>query len=279
MEQVSGMPCFRLLEQIEADYDRYQDDLTDKLTQLCQCIFRPENLMADYTAEEEGYAPFAAQLGVLRDCLYTTPVPKQKFSLALVKRNEGFETSAQIQYVARAGSFMRNGHNYPYTGALRVLKVIMGYDYLWMNIRVKGGAYGCMCSFGRNGESYFVSYRDPNLTKTMDTYEKIGDYLREFTADERTMTKYIIGAISDWDTPLTPAAKGSRSLGAYLSHMEVSQIQKERDELLSCTQEDIRALADYMDAVMEEHALCVVGNGETIKDNKDMFGTIENLFH
>ena len=93
------------------------------------------------------------------------------------------------------------------------------------------------------------------------------------------MTKYIIGAISDWDVPMTPATKGSRSLGAYLSNLEFADVQKERDQLLSCTQEDIRALADYMDAVMKEHAICVVGNGQMIEENKDMFGVIENLFH
>ena len=136
-----------------------------------------------------------------------------------------------------------------------------------------------MCNFGKNGESYFVSYRDPNLKKTVDVYEKAGDYLKSFTADERSMTKYILGAISDWDVPMTPATKGSRSLGAYLSNLEFADVQKERDQLLSCTQEDIRALADYMDAVMKEHAICVVGNGQMIEENKDMFGVIENLFH
>ena len=274
------MPCYRLLEKLEAEYDSYKDELADKLKQLAQCIFRPENLMLmDYTAEEEGYETFAKLIPGLKASLYTTQVLKEKLQIVLNKLNEGFATSAQIQYVARAGSYKGNGYDYPYTGALRVLKVIMGYDYLWINVRVKGGSYGCMCSFAKTGESYFVSYRDPNLKKTMEVYEKAGDYLRSFTADERTMTKYIIGAISDWDIPMTPATKGSRSLSAYLSHMDYADLQKERDELLGCTQEDIRALADYMDAIMEENAVCVVGNGQIIEENKEMFGMIENLFH
>ena len=158
-------------------------------------------------------------------------------------------------------------------------QVILGYEYLWTNVRVKGGAYGCMCNFGKAGDSYFVSYRDPNLKKTMDTFEKTGDYLRSFTADERTMTKYIIGAISDLDIPMNPSAKGSRSSSAYLTNQTYEEIQKERDELLTCTQDDIRALADYMDAIMKAEAVCVVGNGQAIEENKEMFGTIENLFH
>ena len=279
MELVSGMPCYRLLEKLESEYDMYKDELVQKLGKLIEYIFRPENLMIDYTAEEEGFEPLSKLIASFKNSLYTKPVQKEKLNLSLCRKNEGFATSAQIQYVARAGSFRNNGFQYPYTGALRVLKVIMGYDYLWTNVRVKGGSYGCMCNFGKNGESYFVSYRDPNLKKTVDVYEKAGDYLRSFTADERTMTKYIIGAISDWDVPMTPATKGSRSLGAYLSNLEFADVQKERDQLLSCTQEDIRALADYMDAVMKEHAICVVGNGQMIEENKDMFGVIENLFH
>ena len=127
--------------------------------------------------------------------------------------------------------------------------------------------------------SYFVSYRDPNLAKTMETFEGTGNYLRAFKADERTMTKYIIGAISDMDIPLNPSAKGSRSLGAYMSNITFEDIQKERDEVLNCQEKDIQALAAYMDAMMQQRAICVVGNGQTIADNKELFDTTENLFH
>lgn len=277
-ELVSGIPCLRLLEKIEADFDGNKKELIEKLTELIKCIFRPENLMVDYTASEEGYEKLEKLVPALRAGLFTDPVRKEHFTLKLQKKNEGFETSAQIQYVGRAGNY-RTESGLSYTGALRVLKVIMGYEYLWTNVRVKGGAYGCMCNFGKSGDSYFVSYRDPNLKKTMETFEKTGDYLRGFSADERTMTKYIIGAISDLDIPMNPSAKGSRSSSAYLTNQTYEEVQQERDELLACTQEDIRALADYMDAIMKEEAVCVVGNGQAIEDNKDMFGTIENLFH
>ena len=157
MELVSGMPCYRLLEKLEAEYDSYKDELADKLKQLAQCIFRPENLMLmDYTAEEEGYETFAKLIPGLKASLYTTQVLKEKLQIVLNKLNEGFATSAQIQYVARAGSYKGNGYDYPYTGALRVLKVIMGYDYLWINVRVKGGSYGCMCELCQTARA--ISY-------------------------------------------------------------------------------------------------------------------------
>ncbi|MCD8105640.1 MAG: insulinase family protein [Lachnospiraceae bacterium] len=191
------------------------------------------------------------------------------------KKNEGFTTPGQVQYVARAGNFRRAG--LPYTGALKILKVLMSYEYLWVNIRVKGGAYGCMCSFGRMGDSYLVSYRDPHLRGTNEVFEGIPEYLKGFDTDEREMTKYIIGTISDLDTPLTPMMKGSRSLNAYFGQITEEDVQRERDEILAATPEQIRALAPIVQAVLDDQAFCVVGNEEKIKEAEDLFGSVKPL--
>ena len=155
---------------------------------------------------------------------------------------------------------------------------MLSYDYLWINIRVKGGAYGCMSGFGRSGEAYLVSYRDPNLRETNAIYEGVVDYLKNFQADERDMTKFVIGTISDLDTPLTPSIRGSRGLSAYLSGVTQEMMQKERDQVLSATVEDIRALADIVQAVLDTKAFCVVGNEEQIEKAKDLFGETKNLY-
>ena len=128
-----------------------------------------------------------------------------------------------------------------------------------------------MCSFGRSGDSYFVSYRDPNLGKTIETYEKAADAIAEFTADERTMTQYIIGAVSDLDVPMNPAAKGLYSLSAYMTGLDNATLQRERDELLAATEEDIRAF-------MQEDLLCVVGTASKVKEEQERFLKVENLF-
>ena len=200
----------------------------------------------------------------------------EAFTAPLSKKQEGFCTSAGIQYVCRAGSY--RGKGLPYKGALRVLRVMMGYDYLWNQVRVKGGAYGCMSTFGKEGLSYFVSYRDPNLAQTIDVYEKAPEYLRQFTADEETMTKYIIGTIAEKDMPLSPNAIGSRSYGAYLAGYTLEDEQRERDEILSCSVEDIHAMADYVQAMLDEDVLCVVGNEDEIKENSQLFQEIVPLF-
>lgn len=167
---------------------------------------------------------------------------------------------------------------FEYTGALEVLKVIMSYDYLWTNIRVKGGAYGCMCGFSNvSGNGYFTSYRDPNLKETNNIYEKAYDYLKNFSIDERDMTKYIIGTISNIDTPRTPRTNGTVSMGAFLTGITQEDLQKQRDEILNVTQEDIRNLAGIVKAIMDDHNLCVIGSEKKIEENKALFHEVKNL--
>ncbi len=275
-EELSGIPFYRLVARLEEHFDEEKDALAERLKELAKMIFRKENLMVDFVGDREAVSRLEAPVEELKRNLYACDVKKEHYIPSLSKKNEGFMTSGQVQYVCRAGNFRKKG--LPYTGALKVLKVLLGYEYLWMNVRVKGGAYGCMCSFGKLGESYFVSYRDPNLSRTLDIFEKAAQAISEFDADERTMTQYIIGAVSDLDTPLNPAAMGLRSLSAYMTGVTDALQQRERDEVLSVTPEDIRALSKYIDAFLEQDCLCVVGNSGKIKEEQDLFMKIENLF-
>ena len=174
--------------------------------------------------------------------------------------------------MARTGNFIDGGASY--TGALQILKVILSYDYLWQNIRVKGGAYGCMSNFNRIGEGYFVSYRDPNLKRTVEVYEGVADYLENFTVSERDMTKYIIGTMSNIDYPMTPAIKGERSMNLYMNKVSAEMIREERGQILDANQEDIRALAKVAKAVLDAGEFCVIGSEEKIEESRDLFRTV-----
>lgn len=275
-EEISGIPFYRLITGLEAHFDEKKEELVEILQTLLKMIFRPENLMVDFVGEEKAVGLLDAPVEAFKAALYTGSVEKAHYIPEVSRKNEGFLTSGQVNYVCRAGNFRKSGLKY--TGALRVLKVMLGYEYLWVNVRVKGGAYGCMCSFGRSGDSYFVSYRDPNLGKTIDVYEKAADAIAEFTADERTMTQYIIGAVSDLDVPMNPAAKGLYSLSAYMTGLDDAALQREREELLSATVEDIRALSAHIRAFMQEDLLCVVGTASKVKEEQERFLKVENLF-
>ena len=222
-------------------------------------MFRPENLMFDFTAEEEEQEKlFEAEAKALKKDLFTCPVDREPVHAAVSKKNEGFLSASQVQYVCRAGNYKKNGLEY--TGVLRMLRGILNTDYLWNTVRVKGGAYGCMCSFGKSGDAYIASYRDPNLGKTIEAYEGIVEYVAHFSGDERSMTQAVIGTVSEMDAPMNPAAKALRALSIYLTGQTAEQLQKERDQVLDATAEDIRALAGHMKAFLEDDCLCVVGN-------------------
>lgn len=274
-EQLRGIAFYKKLDKLIKDFDAKSDELIGNLQELVRNICKKQAFMADYTGTKEGLEEIAALLPSFREKLSTGQMGKERIEIVPKAYNEGFKTSGQVQYVCRCGSFKDKGLTY--NGALKVLKVMMGYDYLWLNVRVKGGAYGCMNNFRNTGESYFVSYRDPNLKETLEVYEKAAEYIRNFRADERTMTKYVIGAISDKDMPLTPQAKGIRSMSAYFTDYDYEMEQKERDKLLQTDDKTIRSLAAYIEAFMEENYICVIGGEEKIKNNSDLFEHIENL--
>ncbi len=275
IDELTGMGQYRLTSALEKEFDTKKEMLIGCLQELCRMIFRPENLMVDFTGDGHAFESLEAGLDALKGKLYTCSVETGRHVPETARKNEGFMTSGQVQYVCRAGNFLKKG--LPYRGTLKVLNVMMGYEYLWTNIRVKGGAYGCMCGFARTGESYFVSYRDPNLGQTIDVYEKAADFVENYEADERTMTQYIIGTFSMLDMPLTASGKGRRSREAYMRGITPDMIQKERDEVMDATPEDIRALGAYIRAFMEDDYLCVVGNEQKIRSEADKFMKIENL--
>ncbi len=278
-DNVSGIGYFRHLEKLNRELETKDgaDKFIDTLTELCERIFRPENLLVDITGTEKEYDGIEKEVVKFVSSLYTNDVKKGELKFVPSKKNEAFKTAGQVQYVARAGNFASKGLKY--NGALRVLKVMMGYDYLWKNIRVLGGAYGCMSSFAKNGDAAFVTYRDPNLKNSVDVFEKAADYLRNFDADERTILQYIIGAISDLDTPKTPSAKGAYGLTAYMCNAKMENIQKNRDELLSTTKETIRSLAEYVDAFMSDECICVIGSSDKIEESRDMFDNVTQLIN
>lgn len=271
-----GIGLYRLLADAESNFEQKKEEIKAVLKQLFAAIFRPEKLIIGITGDEEGYQQFARHFDLLKQALFTEDYPKESCELICTKKNEGFKDAAQVQYVSRAGNFKRKG--YSYTGALRILKVILNYDYLWLNIRVKGGAYGCMSGFTRSGDTYFSTYRDPNLRKSNEVFEGITDYLEKFDADERDMTKYIIGTVSDLDAPLNPSAKGYRSMMAYLTHLTQEDVQRERDEALDAQPQNIRELAPLVQAVLSEGNICVIGNEQMLEKESGMFLALEDLF-
>lgn len=275
LDATNGITYYETVKDLEEHFDEKKQTLIAKLKQLTCQIFGTERLLISFTGDQKA---FAYAEPILKEALQKQPAGKKAHEAArisLTRSSEAFTDASQIQYVAKVGNFA--DHGYHYTGALRILKLILSYDYLWINVRVKGGAYGCMSGFFRSGETYFVSYRDPNLLKTLEIYDGIPEYLRKFQADERDMTKYIIGTFSSMDTPLYPEGKGARSMNAYLQDLTEEMLQKDRDEVRNATAEDIRALADLIQSVLQDPSVCVIGNEDAIQKEAQLFDKVTGL--
>lgn len=274
-DELKGVAFYRSICHIEKELSESPKSVSDKLAAIAKKLFARNRMLISFTGNNEAYGNVKPSLEKVIAGFNKMSAVGNQAEVHFNTAKEAFIDASQIQYVAKTGDFICEG--YEYTGALRLLRIILSYDYLWINVRVKGGAYGCMNTFLRSGESYFVSYRDPNLSDTLDVYDRIPEYIKSFSPDERDMTKYIIGTFSALDTPMNPEAKGSRSLSAYLEGITYEQIQKERNEILNAQPEDIRRLADLVEAVLKKDSICVIGNENMIKESAGLFENVEKL--
>lgn len=274
-DELKGIAFYRSICHIEKELSESPKSVSDKLAAIAKKLFARNRMLISFTGNNEAYGNAKPSLEKVIAGFDKMSAVGNQAEVHFNTAKEAFIDASQIQYVAKTGDFICEG--YEYTGALRLLRIILSYDYLWINVRVKGGAYGCMNTFLRSGESYFVSYRDPNLSDTLDVYDRIPEYIKSFSPDERDMTKYIIGTFSALDTPMNPEAKGSRSLSAYLEGITYEQIQKERNEILNAQPEDIRRLADLVEAVLKKDSICVIGNENMIKESAGLFENVEKL--
>lgn len=275
VDKITGVDFIWFIEDLADNFDSKSDMIIANLKKTAKAVFNKRNLVLGYTADGEGYdkmvEPFKCFVSKLHDDQWI----KASRNLIPVRKNEGLKTSAQIQSVARTGNFKKAG--YEYTGTLKCLENIMDYGYLWENIRVKGGAYGCMSSYAYSGNVYFCSYRDPNLSKTNQVYDKIPEYLRSFNESDRDILKYIIGTISNLDRPKTAKGKGDAALRMYMTGLTMDMIQRERDEVLALSNEKIHSIADMIEAVLKQNNLCVVGNSGKIDACKELFLETKDL--
>lgn len=267
------LSLYPLIKKLTDEFEENADDFCQKLEQIGELLFCKSRLSIGVTVEEGLYDEFAQVIKPLLEQLSGTEAAQaaqpQEYNMEPVTCQEGLLSSSQVQYVAKGANLYKLG--YEYTGSYSVLDMMLRYEYFWVKIRVQGGAYGAMTRFNLNGDTMFVSYRDPNLAETIKVFDGTADFIRNFEASDREMLKYIIGAISGADAPLTPRLMGGNAQLMYFRGVTYEDRQKNRRELLHTTVEDIRALAPAIDACMKENNLCVFGNASMVKDNSELF--------
>ena len=270
--EVGGLPFHDFLRAFKDDFAARHARMQAAVARILPQIFNRSDLMVSITAPASDYDTVAAGLADFQAKLSAEAFPVAPYTWEIAARNEGLMTQSRVQYVAKGANFIKLG--YSYTGVLRVLETLLRYDYFWTRIRVQGGAYGAMTQFNRNGFMVFASYRDPNLAETFAVLDETADYVRTFDVSDREMDKFIIGTMSNVDTPLTPQMKGDMAATFHLRGITWEDRQRAREEILTAQQKDVRALADMIEAAMRADVRCVLGGEEKIRANEAIFGEI-----
>ena len=273
-EAMGGIDYQDFVTELLDNFDERWDELSAKLLEVQEYLFRKDNLIVSYTGEVFN-EKFKASFAEFRKTLSDKKVSKDKTIVPLKIKNEGLKAATKVQYVAKVSNFKAAGLKFD--GSMDVLTTILSYDYLWNNVRVLGGAYGSMCAFTRTGNEFFTSYRDPKLMETYEVYRQSTDYVEGFECSDRDMLKYIIGTIAKSTAPMSPEQYGSYSMRCYLTGLEYDELQRIRDEVLSTDQAKIRSLVPYIKVLADSQVYCAIGDENKIEEAKDNFKEIRKL--
>lgn len=267
-----GIGFYDFVCEVLENYDERKEEVAKNLKEAMEYFFVKGDVIVNYGGDKESFEKVKTLSKELANELFDRTENDDKWEFIPEQKNEAFITPGQIQFVARCGQFEGE-----YTGSFFALSNIMTTEYLWNNIRVLGGAYGCSNKVTKQRDVIFSSFRDPNLKSTSDTYLNAAKYIEELNMDERTLRKFIIGAVSGIDRPLTTNETVTRELVLYLTDNDYESRKKTRTELLNTSLDDIRKLGKAYREAMDMDNICVIGSKSAIEENKDMFEKVRNI--
>lgn len=273
-ETIKGASYYEFLCDLERNFESAYEEIQNNLRNVFETIFNKNNLLVSFVGGEEEKQVIASNLNIVLDNLNKN-AKQGNINLCLSKKAEGLVTASNVQFVVKAFNLCKL--NYRYSGMMKVLEMILSQEYLHIRVRIQGGAYGCWMEVSRDGNIAFMSYRDPSLVQTVKVYDEACSFLENADYSKEDMEKFIIGTIGNLDRPLPPDIKGERAVENYIRGISYEDIQRERDELLSTTLEDIKCFRNMIKEGMEQNYFCVAGNEGRIKENKDMFDKITML--
>ncbi|KAL5541112.1 hypothetical protein UlMin_043398 [Ulmus minor] len=263
-EQMGGVSYLEFLQALEAKVDQDWETISSSLEEIRKSILSQNGCLINMTSngknltDTEKYV--SKFLGLLPG---SSPYEATTWNARLSPGNEAIVIPTQVNYVGKAGNVYDTG--YQLKGSAYVISKHIGNTWLWDRVRVSGGAYGGFCDFDtHSGVFSFLSYRDPNLLKTLDVYDGTGEFLRQLEMDDDTLTKAIIGTIGDVDSYQLPDAKGYSSLLRYLLGVTDEERKIRREEILSTSLKDFKEFADAIDSIKDIGVVVAVASPDDV---------------
>ncbi|RGU43304.1 insulinase family protein [Collinsella sp. AF16-8] len=276
-EQLSGVDFYLFLRDLLDHFDERLDDLRAKLAELAGRIFVADGCMASFTGSDEDFDAYwdaagslglgAGAAGVAGNDVLVVPTPRD--------RHEAFVIPSDICFAARACDPRRLAIDV--TGAWAVAANALSYDYLWNEIRVKGGAYGCGFRAAGERQAAFYTYRDPAIDPSIERVARAGEWLGSFEPDEAAFEGFIVSCVSGMDAPVKPYALTKRRNTTYLAGLDPHAREERRAQMLAATPGELRSLGTDVTRIAAESPTCVFGGRDVIAKSNAGFNVIDLL--
>ncbi len=247
-----------LIKRVDSDWSGVQA----VLERIRDTLFTRRRMVVNLTADASLSGPAEAALLGFAKGLDEGDARVVDWAVDLKREAEGLIIPAQVNYVGKGANLKALG--YTGSGAASVALRYLNTTYLWDKVRVQGGAYGGSSRFDlSSGNFAFLSYRDPNLLKTLDVYDGAAKALRA-QIGETDLVRSVIGVVGDMDRPEFPDSKGYSAMWRILTGTTDALRQQRRDEVLGTSRADFLALADALEAVSREGLVVVLGGEAAI---------------
>ncbi len=263
-EQMKGISYLSFLRALAPRVDEDWPGVVADLEEMRRMLVNGRSMLINVTCDEQAWSSLESHLNEFLTGLPSAAVKKYAWSPQEFAGFEGMTIPTQVNYVGKGANLYQLG--YRLHGSALVITRFLRTAWLWDRVRVLGGAYGAFCSFSHlSGTLTFVSYRDPNLTKTVDTFDQTMEFLQSVDLEDEELTKSVIGTIGDMDRHLLPDAKGYTSMVRYLNGDTEEKRQKLREEVLNTSAKDFRAFAEALKGVNTNGLVKVIGSPNAIE--------------
>ncbi|NLW52283.1 MAG: hypothetical protein GXY87_02835 [Tissierellia bacterium] len=247
----------------------------EKLKSLYDRVFNANNLVINLTSDFTNKEGLFTNLDTLVSELNQEVIEPIAYEFEPKTTKEAFIASSDVSYVSIGNDLGKYG--YEYQGDATVISNILTNAYLYNEIRAKGGAYGAGMVINNKNAFATYSYRDPNVTKTIDIYKNIPTFMKGFEISEEDLKPFIIGAIGKFDPPLTERGKGLKDLDMYLRNKSYKTMEDNVEQAKNTDIDKIKNLADTLELAIEDMSLSVLSGRNNIESNKELFDTIIDL--
>lgn len=269
VQGLCGPKLYESLNNLVKDFNYTK--INNKLKDLCKRLFNKKNVLVSMSGDED-------TIKTLKGAVALIKLPRKEYEDVLkvnleAPSKEALIIPSGVSYNAIANSF--NNAGLEYNGSYNVLMQIVNYDYLWSEIRVKGGAYGCSLGVSRNNDMAMGSFRDPNVENTYQVFNNLPNYLENFKASKEEFVSYIIGTMSGFDMPSsTPLTIDVADLNYLNGTTKKTKIEIKK-QIMSTKLEDIKALAKVFKELQTGSSEYTIGNADKINEHK--FDKVKNI--